>query len=186
MNAYMCIVFHLIINQICCGTKHEGRRYFMMFRFGSSFRRLAIQHGRCAIAIHKHINSLTQHNTTHTLHHTIVCIHNKAFVYAIRSYFFVLTFVHNCFPTHMDVYSSFSLANVCTFCILIHRSACFIVCGLKSWASDNHCTIHSIAYRTSQVETTCVYSLTCYTHGSVIDSMSTLLLLKRSFTFFFF
>lgn len=86
----------------------------------------------------------------------------------------------------MDVYSSFSLANVCTFCILIHRSACFIVCGLKSWASDNHCTIHSIAYRTSQVKTTCVYSLTCYTHGSVIDSMSTLLLLKRSFTFFFF
>lgn len=31
----------------------------------------------------------TQHNTC-TLHHTIVCIHNKAFVYAIRSYFLCL------------------------------------------------------------------------------------------------
>lgn len=145
-----------------------------------------------AVVLSLYTNILTPlHNTTHT--HTVshcitpLCVSIIKLLCMLYAHiFFVLSFVHNCFPTHMAVYSSFSLANVCTFCILIHRSACFIVCGLKSWASDNHCTIHSIAYRTSQVETTCVYSLTCYTHGSVIDSMSTLLLLKRSFAFFFF
>lgn len=89
---------------------------------------------------------------------------------AIRSFFFVLpAFVHNCFPTHMVVWCVVSHSQ-CTLylyrCVICVNMARLVVCGWKSWASDNHCSIHTTPYHTSQVETTCVYSLTCCTRFS--------------------